>query len=368
MKIIQVIQQPQLRGAEIFACQLSNHLQKIGHEILLVSIFKDDSKLPFSGPIINLQRPLSKRFCDPKGWRKFNKIIENFKPDIIQANASDTLKFTTSSKLMYSWGQPIIYRIASKMGDYISSSSRYFLNKFYLSRIDYFISVSEECRADFIDTFHFPQEKVETVEVGVEEKEIKGIPGDLQEIMGSGPIISHVGGFVHEKNHDGLIRIFNEVLKNNSDAQLLLIGKGILQEKIRDMVLSYNLSENVHFLGYRNDVLEVIHHSDVFVLPSIIEGLPAVLLEAMYSETPVVAYDVGGVSEILTDGITGWLIKKGDEKGFADAIQVILKDKFEPVKRTSEAKKMVEERFKNSKISLRFAEAYQKVLRENKND
>jgi glycosyltransferase involved in cell wall biosynthesis len=311
---------------------------------------------------------LSKRFFDPTGWRKFSKIIENFKPDIIQANASDTLKFTTSSKLMYSWRQPIIYRIASKMGDYISSSSRYYLNRFYLSRVDYFIAVSEECRTDFIDTFYFPKEKVETVEVGVEEKVIGGIPEDLQEIMRSSPVISHVGGFVHEKNHEGLIRIFNEVLKKNHDVQLLMIGKGIFQEKIREMVLSYNLSENVHFLGYRNDVLEVIHHSDVFVLPSVIEGLPAVLLEAMYSETPVVAYNVGGVSEILSDGRTGWLIEKGDEKGFADAIEVVLKDKLEPAKRTSEAKKIVEEKFKNSKISLRFAEAYQKVLRKNKND
>ena len=102
MKIIQLLQKPQLRGAEIFACQLSDHLVQQGHDVIVVTIFSGDSELPFKGEIINLDRPLGKRFYDIKGWRMFASMVKDFKPDIIQANAADTLKFAVSTKFLFS--------------------------------------------------------------------------------------------------------------------------------------------------------------------------------------------------------------------------------------------------------------------------
>ena len=122
MKIIQLIQKPQLRGAEIFACQLSSHLQEMGNEVLVVTIFEGDSELPFSGKIIELNLKPKYRFFDLKGWKEFHRIIKEFKPDVIQANAADTLKFASSSKRIFKWSVPIIFRNANKMGDFINSS------------------------------------------------------------------------------------------------------------------------------------------------------------------------------------------------------------------------------------------------------
>ena len=144
LKIIQLLQKPQLRGAEIFACQLSEHLRKQGHEVVLVSIFKGDADLPFYGKMIHLGRPLSRRFYDRKAWRELNGIIQQFDPDIIQANAADTLKFAVSSKMMYRWNVPIVFRNANKMGDFIDSKVKWYLNKFYLSKVRQVISVSQE--------------------------------------------------------------------------------------------------------------------------------------------------------------------------------------------------------------------------------
>src|SRR5690606_23109431 len=110
LRIVQVIQKPQYRGAELFACQLSNHLLNQGHEVLMVCLYTGDAILPFKGNIIYLQRPENKRFYDFKGWKRFSQIIKNFHPDVIQANASDTLKFAASSKFFYKISIPIIFR------------------------------------------------------------------------------------------------------------------------------------------------------------------------------------------------------------------------------------------------------------------
>lgn len=361
MKIIQLIQKPQLRGAEIFACQLSNHLVEQGHEVLVVAIFKGGSQLPFKGEVLGLERPLSKRFIDIEGWRNLNKIIKEFKPDIIQANASDTLKFAVSSKLIFSWTPPIIFRNASKMGDFINSKLKLRLNKFYLSKVSYVISVSKECEKDFIETFNYPTDKIRTIEIGVEEQKIGSIPKDLESIYKKGPVLSHIGGFVPEKNHDGLINIFKKILEKFPDSQLLLMGKGNLESKIKLKTEAFKIQDNVYFLGYRNDILEILHHSNAFILPSFIEGLPGVILEAMYCETPVVAFNVGGISEVVVQGKTGWLVKKNDELNFQNCIEEVLTDKSKLQKRVTSAKEMVSEKFMNEQIAKRFSICYDHV-------
>jgi glycosyltransferase involved in cell wall biosynthesis len=362
LKIIQLIQKPQLRGAEIFACQLSNHLLDQGHEIIVVAIFPGDAELPFKGKVICLDRPPSKRLFDLTGWKKFKSIIKDFKPDIIQANASDTLKFAVSSKTFFCWNQPLIYRNANKMGDFITSKLKYILNRRLLTKVAYVISVSKECEKDFVKTFGYPKDKICTVEIGVEEKKLEEIPEDLNKIFNNGPVITHIGGFVPEKNHIGLLRIFNQCLKNHPNAQLILIGKGILETEIRTKAKEFKVENNVHFLGYRNDVLNLLKHSTVFALPSLIEGLPAVILEAMYCETPVIAYNVGGVGEVVKNEKTGWLIKKNDENIFKIQLEEILRGNGNNLSRVNSAKLLISNSFLNKQIAKRFAACYNEVL------
>lgn len=361
MKIIQLIQTPQLRGAEIFACQLSNHLVDQGHDVIVVTIFTGNSSLPFKGEMIHLDRSLSQRFYDFKGWKEFSKIVGEFQPDIIQLNAADTLKFAVASKLLYSWHQPLVYRNANKFGDFINSKWKWRLNNFQISKMAYVISVSRECEKNFIKTFDYPQHKSETVEIGVEDLPIGDIPPDLKVIFERGPVIAHIGGFVPEKNHEGLINIYRKIHEKHPKAQLLLLGKGGLQGEIQEKVRDFKIEDNVHFLGYRNDVLEIVHHADVFVLPSLIEGLPGVILEAMFCETPVIAYNVGGIGEVVTDH-TGWLIPKGDETLFSKDLEKVLEGTEETRKKVSTAKKMISERFINDKIAKRFTAAYKNCL------
>lgn len=96
-------------------------------------------------------------------------------------------------------------------------------------------------------------------------------------------VIGHIGRFVAQKNHDFLIDIFNEIHKKNNNSILLLAGQGPLMEDIKNKVKDLNLDDNVKFLGQRNDANELYQAFDVFLLPSLYEGLPVVGVEAQAS-------------------------------------------------------------------------------------
>lgn len=93
-------------------------------------------------------------------------------------------------------------------------------------------------------------------------------------------VIGHIGRFVAQKNHDYLIDIFNEIHKKNNNSVLLLAGQGPLMEEIKNKAKELNLDDSVKLLGQRNDANELYQAFDVFLLPSLYEGLPVVGVEA----------------------------------------------------------------------------------------
>src|SRR5690606_27518429 len=93
-------------------------------------------------------------------------------------------------------------------------------------------------------------------------------------------IIGHIGRFNEQKNHFYLIKIFQELLKIDQSYHLLLVGDGNLSGRIKELVDDLNISENVTFLGIRHDIPDLLQAIDVFVFPSLYEGLPVTLVEA----------------------------------------------------------------------------------------
>lgn len=102
-------------------------------------------------------------------------------------------------------------------------------------------------------------------------------------------VIGHIGRFVAQKNHTFLIDIFNEVHKQNNDSLLMLVGQGPLMNEIQEKVNNLGLKDSVIFLGQRNDANELYQAMDIFVLPSLYEGLGTVLIEAQINDLYVLA-------------------------------------------------------------------------------
>ncbi|MCS6819074.1 MAG: glycosyltransferase [Chitinophagales bacterium] len=357
MRIIQLIQRPQLRGAEHFACQLGNQLQTQGHEVFLVSIFSGDTQLPFNGLHISLNRKFTFRLFDIRGWYRLAKIIKCYKPDVVQANTADTLKYAVFSRLFFGWQGLLIYRNASMVSSYIKSPVVRLFNDFLFSRVDHIISVCQATCADFIRLFPNTRSKVTVLPVGLEigkQQAVETIRGDR---------LLHIGGFTFEKNHSRLLHIFQRIQQHHPQLELWLAGDGPLKNAIYHEVAAMEL-DGVKFLGTRHDVVELMLTSKALLLPSMIEGLPAVILEAMYCRLPVVAYDVGGIGEVVKNNETGWLVEKGDEDAFVHAVLGVLNgDSVEKI--IDNAHKMIVSKYDNLIIAKKFEHLYNNLINSN---
>ena len=104
-------------------------------------------------------------------------------------------------------------------------------------------------------------------------------------------LVGHIGRFNVQKNHTFLIDVFSEILKTRKDAKLLLIGRGELELEVKEKVHSLGLDDNVVFAGVRSDVNKLLSCIDVFLFPSLFEGLPVVLIEVQAASLPCVASD-----------------------------------------------------------------------------
>jgi len=120
-----------------------------------------------------------------------------------------------------------------------------------------------------------------------------------------------------------------QAMRYIKNGTLLIVGDGSEREKLEALALNLGLNERVHFLGYiseRSRFWGYLQQATVFVLPSLSEGFPRALLEAMACGLPVVATNVGGIPELVTDGVNGFLVPPRNEKALAEAIERVLND------------------------------------------
>ena len=359
MIIFQLIQKPQKRGAEIFAAQLSEKLQELGHQVVLISLFEGVCDLPFSGEIIHLNRPLSKRWFDLVGWKKLAELIKEYHPEIVQCNAGDTLKFAVLSKQFFGWKSMIVARNASTVSSYIKSNITKTINQFLYSKTAAIISVSEHSKTDLNLLFPDTKNKTTVIPIGAENKPINEV--EWKSGHQASVNVIHVGGFTFEKNHIGLLNIWENFLLNEPKARLHLFGDGPLKNKILQIVKNKGIEDSVVFYGWVPNPIDFIAKADVLVLPSIIEGLPGVIIEAMYCKTVVLAYNVGGISEIIEHNKTGFLIEKGKENGFIEALKVCVQAKNKMMLET--AKTIVSKNYNNQSIAKNFLKEYNNLIK-----
>jgi glycosyltransferase involved in cell wall biosynthesis len=120
-----------------------------------------------------------------------------------------------------------------------------------------------------------------------------------------------------------------EVWSEHPDSTLVFVGKGDLDVDLRAEALQIEANGKVKFLGWRDDVAEIMQIFDIFVLPSLNEGMGRVLVEAMAAGKPVVASRVGGIPDLVKDEKTGLLVPPGDENALANAIMRLANNRTE---------------------------------------
>jgi glycosyltransferase involved in cell wall biosynthesis len=141
--------------------------------------------------------------------------------------------------------------------------------------------------------------------------------------LGRRPVVTMVARLVLQKDPLTLLRAWQLSKGNNV---LMIVGDGELRGEVSRFISSNGLIQSVILAGERKDIPEILAASDAFVLSSRWEGLPYTIIEAMIAELPVVATRVGGVPELVEDGVTGFLVPPGDTGALAEALQNILDD------------------------------------------
>jgi glycosyltransferase involved in cell wall biosynthesis len=125
-----------------------------------------------------------------------------------------------------------------------------------------------------------------------------------------------------------MLRSFRRVLDSEPGTYLLIVGGGFADyaQRLKDETEQLGVDDHVRFLGFRDDVSDILALCDISLLSSVTEGLPNAILEAMLFAKPVVATKVGGVPELIDHGVEGYLVKSGDPEGFANRVVDLIRD------------------------------------------
>lgn len=137
-------------------------------------------------------------------------------------------------------------------------------------------------------------------------------------------LLASVGRLAHQKGFDVLLKAFAGL--RDKEAHLILIGRGELEGELRAAAQVLGISERVHFAGYRRDVPRLLGAFDVYVHPARFEGMPNAVMEAMAAGCPIVATAVDGTTELVRDGIDGWLVPPEDVSALGAALEETMND------------------------------------------
>lgn len=188
-------------------------------------------------------------------------------------------------------------------------------NRILHGRVDRVVAISFAVAADLRKNNPWlPEEKIVTIQNGLDfssfkqEEDQVALRRELFPEIDASFWFGTVGRLSPVKNQGTLVEAFASVIKVIPDAVLLLAGRGELEATLKEQCRALGVAKNVHFLGYRADIPKVLRCLDCFVFPSLREGLPLSLLEAMASQTPVIATAVGGVPEVFPEQPIGRLV------------------------------------------------------------
>jgi sugar transferase (PEP-CTERM/EpsH1 system associated) len=226
---------------------------------------------------------------------------------------------------------PIV--ITSRRNLDIGGRHREMLHRLTRRLDDCTIAVSELVRQAYIERAGVPEDHVITIYNGVDVERFPlreastsarvrtefGIPLDA-------PLIGAVGRLHRQKDFASLLAALAKVRLHFRAVRLLLVGEGELRGGLEELAESLGLVDAVTFAGSRSNVAEILAALDVFVLPSLWEGMPNSVMEAMSVGLPVVATAVGGTTEVVVDGQTGILVPPQEPAQLAEAIIRVLRD------------------------------------------
>ena len=233
---------------------------------------------------------------------------------------------------------------------------------------DFFITVSELNRKEAINLGIMGTENSQTIYSGIDFEQLDS-PCDIQHlkqqlnIPDGWQIIAMVGRLDQQKAPHYLIEAFAKVLKHHPRTILLLVGGGELEPDLVHQVQLLDIADHVQFLGYRDDIPDLLNIADVFALSSLWEGLGRAMTEAMLLGKPVVVPNIYGIPEIVHHRETGLLFPAGDVEQLADHLSYLLQDVEECDRLGRNAKQLTRQLFDANSMVQQIEHVYDRLLK-----
>ncbi len=232
----------------------------------------------------------------------------------------------------------------------------------YFNRI---IAVSEGVRKEML-RYGVPKEKIRVIDNGIDLTRFGDTvsPAAIREEFGIKEgvrVIGTVGNLGPEKGHEYLLQAAKEIVAHVESVKFIFVGDGQLSAYLKHKASELSMEDNVIFAGFRADIPSFLSAMDIFVLPSVVEGLPMVLLEAMAARRAVVATCVGAISKVVNNG-NGILVKPRDVLGLQQAILSLLTSEERRQKFASAGYDTVRTHFSSERMSSAYIALYQEVL------
>ncbi|PYM94868.1 MAG: hypothetical protein DME04_06355 [Candidatus Rokuibacteriota bacterium] len=274
--------------------------------------------------------PQNPRHTDYFSFLKVAKFLRDRKFDVIHTHNTQPLVDGTLGGLLVGGVRTIVHTDHARQ---FPDKRRYMFAEWVLSHWVYrIVGVSNETSKNLVDYEKISPKKIVTIRNGVvgdtfqrpinkfAKRAELGIPS-------SAPVIGLAARLTEQKGLTFLLQALPAVLRAQRDLRLVIAGDGPLRRNLEEEAQRVGVGSHVHFLGPRTDMPDILQLFDVYVLPSIWEGLPMVLLEAMAAGCPIVATNVGGNPDAVRDGYNGYLVPARDPDALATRVIGLLSDR-----------------------------------------
>jgi glycosyltransferase involved in cell wall biosynthesis len=348
-------------GVEKVVHETSKRLAKMGCEVLVITLGKCPSQDNYKVDGINVCRlpayDLTESFglqlCFPKNVFGAFEVAKKFNPDIIHAH---NIFFTTSLlavlfKRIYNKKMVITAHLGDvrklalvgHLKALVTSFYEYSLGTFALASSDKVIAVSNSVR-DYMISLGVTPKKVVVIQNGVD---LEGFLPAKNNIDSKGNNVLFIGRLLPNKGLKYLIEAAEIIVPKSSRKIIFkIVGDGAYREYFEDLVASKGLTDYFVFLGKVPSISEIFQDGGIFVRPSLTEGMPLTVLEAMASQLPTIASNVAGTSELIIQNETGLLVESGNVKQLADSILRLVESPELAGKLGNNARKFIEQKYK----------------------
>ena len=251
------------------------------------------------------------------------RFLKSRKIEIVHAHNFGPLIYTGLAVRLMLWGRPlVIYSEHNQV--YRQIKSGVLKTRFYISLADRIVTVSDKLKQFYQDELGVTK-GIETIYNGIcgvsdDDEVVSRLDLSLRDtdfVFGTAVVLTEQKGIIY------LLEAAAELRDSANDIKIIIAGDGPLKQMLERYSRENGLSDMVQFIGYRSDVHNLLKMFDVYVLPSLWEGLPLALLEAMSAGKPVIATDVGGNAEIVEHKVNGLVVNAADSKALGRAMMDI---------------------------------------------